>query len=200
MTYAIGPIIIVDDDVSRRAAISFALTQANVHCEPHESLDELFASRSKNGVLLVHDGNGMVASVVKHLKSREQSLPVLAYSTSVEPARIVEVIRNGALDYLVWPFQLEDILHALESIDVVESKATSIRSFGNGRVEDYHLTAREREVLAAAAEGLRNTEIGRKLEISARTVEVHRANAYKKIGARNISEALHLLFGVKFAA
>ena len=200
MNYANGPVIIVDDDVSRRASISFALMQKNIHCEPHESVNELIASSPRRGVILVHDNCNMVAGVVKHLKMREKSLPILAYCSSVDPARIVDVMRNGALDYLVWPFQPEDIFHALHAVSGDEPADAAIRSFANVDVEEFRLTAREREVLAAAAEGLRNRDIGRKLDISYRTVEVHRANAFKKIGAKNISEALHLLFGVKFAA
>ena len=52
------------------------------------------------------------------------------------------------------------------------------------------LTTREREVLSGMADGLTNKEIGSKLEISPRTVEIHRTNALSKLGARNSTDAV----------
>jgi FixJ family two-component response regulator len=191
-------VIIIDEDVCRRAIISFALSQRNIHCEPYESVNELIASNPKPGILLINDDQDAVATLIKHLRLRDQRLPILAYSEAAVPERIVEVIRNGALDYLIWPFEAEDIILAIERIEKADPRTSIIRSFARTEDEDFRLTPREREVLAAAAEGLRNREIGRKLQISHRTVEVHRASAFKKIGAKNISEAVHSLFGIRF--
>ena len=194
----LGPITIIDETVRRRASISFALSQRNIHCEPYESVNELMASNTKHGMFLVNDDQDEIASLKKYLRLRDQRLPILAYSEAAVPERIVEVIRNGAWDYLIWPFEAEDIILAIERIEKADPRTPIIRSFARTEDEDFRLTPREREVLAAAAEGLRNREIGRKLQISHRTVEVHRANALKKIGAKNISEAVHSLFGIRF--
>jgi FixJ family two-component response regulator len=55
------------------------------------------------------------------------------------------------------------------------------------------LTPREREVLSAVAQGMNSRAIGARLEISPRTVEIHRANMMHKIGARNAADAVRLL-------
>ena len=55
------------------------------------------------------------------------------------------------------------------------------------------LTPREREVLTQIAEGASNKEAGRRLRISPRTVEVHRARIMEKIGARNAADLVRIV-------
>jgi DNA-binding CsgD family transcriptional regulator len=62
------------------------------------------------------------------------------------------------------------------------------RGSGNGS-----LTPREREVLREICAGAANKEIGRKLAISPRTVEVHRARIMAKIGARNAADLVRIV-------
>lgn len=59
------------------------------------------------------------------------------------------------------------------------------------------LTNRERQVMEFVAKGLRNREAGARLNISARTVEIHRANAIRKLGAANTIEAIRILEGTQ---
>jgi two-component system response regulator FixJ len=57
------------------------------------------------------------------------------------------------------------------------------------------LTPREREVLALIASGASNKETGRRLGISPRTVETHRARIMDKIGARNAADLVRIVLG-----
>ena len=55
------------------------------------------------------------------------------------------------------------------------------------------LTPREREVAALIAEGASNKEAGRRLGISPRTVELHRAHVMEKLGARNAADLVRIV-------
>jgi FixJ family two-component response regulator len=59
------------------------------------------------------------------------------------------------------------------------------------------LSTREREVLDWLAEGSSNKAIARELDISPRTVEIHRANMMNKLGARHAAEAVRLRLEAK---
>ncbi|WP_293647847.1 response regulator transcription factor [Sphingopyxis sp. RIFCSPHIGHO2_12_FULL_65_19] len=61
------------------------------------------------------------------------------------------------------------------------------------------LTPRERDILAAIAAGLGNKAIARRLDLSPRTVEVHRANIMRRAGAGNVAELLRLQFIAELA-
>ena len=57
------------------------------------------------------------------------------------------------------------------------------------------LTRREREVLARVIAGASNKEAGRALDISPRTIEVHRARIMDKLGARNAADLVRIVMG-----
>lgn len=56
--------------------------------------------------------------------------------------------------------------------------------------ETLTLTARQKEILRLVAQGLTNREIGAQLEISVRTVEVHRFNLMRRLRVRNVAQLL----------
>ncbi|NKB81569.1 MAG: hypothetical protein GKS05_06740 [Nitrospirales bacterium] len=56
--------------------------------------------------------------------------------------------------------------------------------------EEYSLTARQKEILRLVAQGHTNREIGAQLDISVRTVEVHRFNLMRRLNVRNVAQLL----------
>jgi FixJ family two-component response regulator len=97
--------------------------------------------------------------------------------------------RADAVDFLEKPFDHAQLRTAIQNAFSKEHLRLA-RSADAGRLA--RLTAREREVLAAAAQGLHAKEIARQLGISARTVEVHKTRIMAKLGARNVAELVRL--------
>jgi FixJ family two-component response regulator len=120
-------------------------------------------------------------------------LPVVAYAQEPSIPRVVRAVLAGALDYLDWPFGESEVRASLSIAEIGGSGIGSAKlreAMARSRVQK--LTRREREVLAGVADGLSNRRIGERLEISPRTVEIHRANMLNKMGASHTSEAIRI--------
>jgi FixJ family two-component response regulator len=186
-------LILVDADTRRRASVSHTLSGHGVHVEPFETVAELAASWPRNGTVLIHDSEGNVARLIEQMARHGEWYPIIAFAEQPDAPRIVRAILDGAVDYLVCPFAPENLLRTLERHDGESEGLGNARireAVARGRIEK--LTDREREVLDCVASGLSNRKIGEKLEISPRTVEIHRANMLTKLGANHTSEAIRI--------
>ncbi len=186
-------LLLVDGDFRRRAAISHCLSGSGLHVEPFEDSSELFSRWPRDGLLLVHDSTNVITLLLEHMGRTGDWLPIIAFAEAPTTRRIVEAVLQGAVDYLVWPFDEQELV---DSMKVAEDRSLSVagsklrEAVARSRVE--RLTRREREVLAGVAGGLSNRLIGEKLKISPRTVEIHRANMLNKMGANHTSEAIRI--------
>ena len=184
---------LVDSDSRRRAAVSHSLSGSALHVEPFEGAQELVEQSPREGVLLVHDEGESIGLLLDHMVRSGHWLPIIAFTENPTPRRIVEAVLRGAVDYLTWPF---DATVLTESVMLAQERAAAMagsklrEAVARSRIE--RLTRREREVLAGVAGGLSNRMIGDKLDISPRTVEIHRANMLNKMGATHTSEAIRI--------
>jgi FixJ family two-component response regulator len=186
-------LFLIDGDFRRRAAISHCLAGSEIHVEPFEDTSELIARWPRQGLLLVHDDGRSVANLLAHMGRSGQWLPVIGFAENPTTRMVVQSVLDGAIDYIAWPFEREEIVRV---VNEAEEKAETLGStklreaMARSRVD--RLTKREREVLAGVAGGLSNRLIGEKLSISPRTVEIHRANMLTKMGAHHTSEAIRI--------
>lgn len=193
MSKAARTIVLVDPDFRRRAAISHCLSGGGIHVEPFETIDELTRHWPAQGILLVHDEQSVIRDLFETMANTGRWLPVVGFAELADPRRIADTMFEGTVDYLVWPFAWEVaesmLARALERAEMAGS-ARLREAMARSRID--RLTRREREVLAGVADGLSNRLIGQKLEISPRTVEIHRANMLNKMGASHTSEAIRI--------
>ena len=186
-------IILVDEDLRRRAMISHYLSGHGVHVEPFETVSELSGHWPRQGLILVHDAGDTIPALTQRLVQSGNWLPVVAFGEKPPPRRIVEAMLGGAIDYLAWPFDDGELATTLES---AEQRAENVghtrlrEAVARSRIE--RLTPREREVLTGLAAGHSNRSIAEHLSISPRTVEIHRANMLTKIGATHTSDAIRI--------
>jgi len=109
----------------------------------------------------------------------------------------VSSIRNGALDFIEKPFRGSEIVGRLD--EAIGAYARRQADSSASRIASLHfpgrepLTRREREFLEQFTSGASNKEAGRQLGISPRTIEDHRANIMKKLGARNAADLIRIV-------
>lgn len=185
----------VDSDSRNRAELARATFDIGQHAEVYSDLSEVLDRGLQFGILMIHDlpGGGGIADTIVNLAAHGIWLPVIAYGEQPPPSRIVAAVKAGALDYLTLPLSGERLQAMLAGIgEEVEANAEVRRRMVEARSKIAELSAREREVLDWLTEGRSNKAIANALDISPRTVEIHRANMMAKLGARHPVDAVRL--------
>lgn len=126
------------------------------------------------------------------LRKTEYRLPVVFITGHADVALAVEAMRGGAENFLEKPFKPEQLVGVLnETID--QARAGSGDPAGGGgddRLEQ--LTPREREIFDLIVDGKLNKVIAYELDISIKTVEMHRANLMRKLQADGITDLVRM--------
>lgn len=195
-----GEIFVVDDDPAVRDTLSMVLSAGGyeVVCfADGAALLSVARGRTPSCILLdVHIPGKSGLDILKELHGEDYPAPIFMISGQGDIAMAVSAIKNGALDFIEKPFRGSEIVGRLnEAID-----AYARRKSGNvSNIQTLHLpgreplTRREREVLEQFTKGASNKEAGRHLGISPRTIEDHRANIMKKLGARNAADLVRIV-------
>jgi FixJ family two-component response regulator len=193
-------IFVVDDDETMRDTLSAVLAPegCRVTCFA-EGRTFLAAARLRTPACILLDVNmpgGSGLEVLRELDARHYPAPILIVSAQRDVPTAVSAIRGGALDFIEKPIEASSVVARVREAIVAWSRRSAN---GNGAMVEVKgselLTPRERQVLEQVIAGASNKEAGRKLGISPRTVEVHRARIMEKLGARNAADLVRIVLG-----
>jgi two-component system response regulator FixJ len=190
---------VVDDEESIRRSLDFLLRAAGFRVEKWEDGEAFLKGADREQpacVLLDVRMPGMDGLQVQaEMAVRGFNLPVIVLTGHGDIATAVRAMRGGAIDFLEKPFNRERLLQALEIgfAQVGDREAARNREEW-ARTQVAQLTEREQEVLEGLACGYPNKTIAYDLGISARTVEVYRANVMTKLEVANFADALRVAF------
>lgn len=149
--------------------------------------------------LLMPGLNGI--EVVRQVAERLPATRALVLSVESDERNVQEALTNGAAGYVVKDAPASELIEAIREVAAGKrhlSPALSelalsayVKSSQSRENDTYRrLTAREREVLYLAAQGNTNAQIGKRLFISPRTVEIHRASLMRKLGLKRPVELI----------
>ena len=201
-----GEIFVVDDDPAVRETLSvvFSAGGYSVICfADGAALLAVARSRTPACILLdVHIPGKSGLDILKELHGEDYPAPIFMISGQGDIAMAVSAIKNGALDFIEKPFRGSEIVARLdEAIGAYERRRASASNVASLHFPGREpLTRRERAVLEQFISGASNKEAGRQLGISPRTIEDHRANIMKKLGARNAADLIRIVMTAQRAS
>ncbi|MGI2336697.1 MAG: response regulator [Dehalogenimonas sp.] len=151
--------------------------------------------------LMMGNMNGL--EVTRHILKTNPAIKVIVLSMYDDENYVVEALRAGAKGYVLKDASSEDLLRAISEVSTdhhflspsLSERAIDIytRKMPLSLKDPYEtLSHREREILHLIAAGTKNEDIAKRLFISRRTVEVHRANVKRKLGVSSRSDLVKL--------
>ena len=197
-------VYIVDDDAGVREALAWLLRSRRLHSELFDSADA-FAQRMLPGrsldrpCCLLLDvrmpGTSGLALFDRLISTELHALmPVIFLTGHADVPTAVDAVKRGAFDFCEKPFSDNALVDRIEqALDVSARAFEARRSNSNLQVKLTDLTERERDVMRLVVEGLPNKLIADQLDISVRTVEVHRARVFDKMDVKSAVELANLL-------
>lgn len=187
----------VDDDRDVRRSISFMLGTADINSRPFASGADFIESLGElePGCILLDirmpeiDG----FEVMAELSRRGIDWPVIVMTGHGEVSIAVRAMKLGAVDFIEKPFDEGLLLSSLDrAFGLLKDRGEKAERKRQAQERIAALTAREHEVLQGLMAGLPNKVLARRLGISLRTVEMHRANMMDRLQAGSLAEALTL--------
>jgi FixJ family two-component response regulator len=190
-------VYVVDDDDGMRRALDTLLSTVGyktaVFSRPGEFLAAFKPDASGCLVLDIRMPDMSGLELQQHLNRLGSMLPVIFITGHGDVPMAVQAMKEGAFEFIQKPFRDQDLLdrinHALKQD--AENRSTVAR-----RAEVLHrlesLTPRERQVMDLVVDGAANKVIAIDLDLSERTVEIHRAKVMEKMGARSVAHLVKL--------
>jgi two-component system response regulator DctR len=197
-------VYVVDDDASVREALAWLLRSRRLASQCLDSAEAFWAvldsdpwPRRPACVLLDVRMPGLSGlALFERLVERglHELLPVIFLTGHADVPTAVAAVKRGAFDFCEKPFSDNVLVDRIEQALAHSAQALVARQ-QRQRLQQRlaELTERERAVMQLVVEGLPNKRIADQLDISVRTVEVHRARVFDKMDVKSAVELANLL-------
>jgi len=205
---------IVDDDASVREGMAWLLRTRRLHSECHDSAEAFLQALTQRyphwgqGQLPGHAGCVLLdvrMAGLSGLALFDQLLagglaaawPVIFLTGHADVPTAVASVKRGAFDFCEKPFSDNALVDRIEqalALSREQLQARQARDQLRQRLQE--LTERERDVMQRVIEGLPNKLIADQLQISVRTVEVHRSRVFDKMNVKSAVELANCLRGL----
>jgi FixJ family two-component response regulator len=190
-------LFVVDDDASVREALSVVFGLEGFLVTGFADGGAFLAaarSRMPSCILLDVQMPGRSGiDILKELDAQHYDAPIFMISAAGDIPIAVEAIKNGAFDFIEKPFDLDAVVLRVREAIAAWARRSGAALPRRDFPGHHLLTPREREVLAEIAAGASNKEAGRRLGISPRTIEVHRARIMDKLRAKNAADLVRIV-------
>ncbi len=187
-------VFVVDDDEAVRRSLVRLLDSAGYRAESFASADEFLARRHP------HRGPGCVLldismpgldglALQQKLQTPADRIPIIFITGHGDIPSSVKAMKAGAVDFFPKPFRDEDLLRAVDDA-VRRDLRERTESSGHAALRERFdtLTPREREVMALVVRGMLNKQVAGALDVSVKTIKIHRGRVMAKMGVRSVAD------------
>jgi two-component system response regulator FixJ len=193
----VDTVFIVDDDADLRDSLVDLVEANGLAAESFASAAEFLRAGKKTGegclVVDIHMPGMDGLELQQKLKDDRVGIPAIVVTGRGDVQKAVQALKAGAVDFIEKPFAGELVLASIHQALELGRRIHKQEIFVTGAMTGLaRLTAREREVLDRLVVGDSNKMIAAQLEISPRTVEVHRARVMEKMQARSLSQLVRM--------
>ena len=189
------PVIhIIDDEESVRDSCAFLISSLGLSTQTWDSAltflqqVDIYAPAVVVSDLMLPDMSGQELQV--HLNQLQSPIALIALTGNGEIADAVAMLKNGAVDYLEKPIGIQRLQEAIKQAQELTLKRAKLYYI---RMLYVQLTDKEKQVAHELMQGNLNKNIADHLDVSMRTIEVHRAQVMKKMQAQHVSELIQKL-------
>ena len=198
MKEKITTVFVVDDDEAVRTSLKLLLRSVGLPVETcvsaQEFLDRFDAERPGCLVLDIRMPGMSGLELQERLNAMHAMIPVVFITGHGDVPMAVEAMQHGAVDFIQKPFRDQDLLDRInQALEKDRDNRAGLRERDNIRARIADLTPREKEVMDLVTAGKANKIIAGDLDVSQRTVEIHRARVMEKMGASSLAHLVRMI-------
>jgi FixJ family two-component response regulator len=191
-------VFIVDDDAAVLDSVAELVSSVGLRAVTFRSAQEFRAGYNPEHpgclVLDVRMAHTSGPALQDELNAIGARIPIVFISGHGDIAVAIKTIKAGAVDFVQKPYHDQQLLDSINEALRRDAEARQVSSSNVGFAERLAtLTERERDVLEQVAKGLSSKSIARVLDISYRTVELHRGHIMEKLQVRSAAELIRLV-------
>jgi two-component system response regulator DctR len=191
-------VFIVDDDAAVLDSIAELVTSVGLRAATYRSAQDFRRSYdgSQPGCLVLDVRMAHISgpALQEELNALGVHIPIVFISGHGDIALAIKTIKSGAVDFVQKPYHEQHLLDSINEALRRDAEARRVVSGSEGFAERLAmLTERERDVLQQVVKGLSSKEIAKALDISYRTVELHRGHIMEKLRVRSAAELIRLV-------
>lgn len=197
-TAGFSGVYVVDDDQAMLDSLVFLFREAGLSCMPFNDPQEFlnFSHASTSGCLLLDLAMPSMDGVelLRQLRLKNFYSPVIFLTGWGSVATAVEAMQLGAMEFLEKPINHKRLLQVVQqSLQAESDRLDEMQTQIHVEAKLLSLTARQRQVVELINEGLPSKQIASRMDISIKTVEVHRSQIAKKLGVGSLAELIQML-------
>lgn len=189
---------LVDDDEAIRDALTWLLKSRGIPCTAYASAEDFLAAwqpELAGCIVLDMRMSGMSGlDCFDKLREQHSALPVIFLTGHGDVPLAVATLKKGAFDFFEKPLNDNELATRIQEAMALDARQRADHaSAGTLKARLSSLTTREKQIMELVLAGKFNKVIADELNISMRTVEVHRANLFDKMQVKTAVELANLL-------